>query len=433
MVSRTSAEPPTLDQLRVLTATADAVGLALGNSTLSQETHLSEVVLETACAVARAVSGSLDLQETFRQIALSAARIMGDCRCLLLEADESRSALIAVASSDPGDDCLLGMRIRFDDIPDAGVVLPERRSLLVDDVVWGAGVETIHREKLAMRTALFVPITAEQSLIGSLLLFSGSRRENYSDGDIARAETVAEQAASAICNARLYKDLATSQRQANELLERITALRQRSRQQLASVIHDEIVQTIVAALYEIECVREAVEPGTQGDVDRVAALLRQTITEARDVIWNLRPPALEGLGLRGSLVALVDRISRETSAKVELTIADLPALDMGTQSALYMIAREALQNARWHSEARHITVSLGQQTTGAIPARLLLEVRDDGVGFEAARQRTSDHFGLTMMDEQTALCGGSLKITSTLGAGTRVRVLLPLPQPESGA
>ena len=301
------------------------------------------MVLETACTVARAISGSLDLNETFHHIALSAAQIMGDCRCLLLEAESGgrESELVAVASSDPVDEVLLGLRIRFEDVPHEAAALLERKSLLVDDVVWGARTDAVYKERLSMRSALFVPITADQTLIGSLLLFSSGRREMYSPGDVARAETVAEQAASAIFNARLYRDLAKSQERTSELLERITGLRERSRMQLANVIHDDIVQTVVAALFELESLPEQLELESRDDLKRVAGLLRQTITEARRVIWDLRPPALEGLGLRGALAALVDRLSRETSAEVDLEIDEVPELDAGTQTTLYVIAREA--------------------------------------------------------------------------------------------
>jgi signal transduction histidine kinase len=432
---RNDSAPLSIDEAGWLAAVADVMGLALGNSELTQESHLSEVVLETAVAVARAISGSLDLNETFTHIALSAARIMGDCRCLLLEADGDAGDLVAVAASDPADEILLGLRIRFDDAPDNRAALQERRSLIVDDVIWGARTQTAYREKLAMRSALFVPIHADQALIGSLLLFSAGRRESYSPGDIARAETVAEQAASAICNARLYRDLVRSQEQTTDLLERITDLRQRRSREIARAIHDDVLQTVVAALYELEGFREHVTTGSLDDVDRVAGLLRQTITEARRVIWDLRPPALESLGLRGAMAALVERVSREGGADITLEFADMPELDPGITTALYVIAREALQNASRHSSACHVVVSLHpeQDPDGAAPTRVVLRVIDDGCGFAVDAGRPADHFGLTMMDEQAALAGGRLLVTEGPGGvGTVVEAAIPVTQQEEG-
>lgn len=434
VVCRSAGGPLSIDEAGWLAAVADVLGLALGNSALTQETHLSEVVLETACAVARAISGSLDLNETFTHIALSGARIMGDCRCLLLEADGDQGDLVAVASSDPADEVLMGLRIRFDDAPDNKAALQERRSLLVDDVVWGVRTDAAYREKLTMRSALFVPIHADEALIGSLLLFSAGRRESYSPGDVARAETVAEQAASAICNARLYRNLARSQKQTNDLLERITGLRQRSSQELARAIHDDVLQTVIAALYELEGFREQVTPGSRDDVDRVAGLLRQTITEARRVIWDLRPPALEGLGLRGAMVALVERLSKAPGATVALDFAVIPELDPGTRTALYVIAREALQNAKRHAAADHIVVSLEpERDPNGAASRVVLRICDDGCGFAVGAGQPADHFGLTMMDEQAALAGGSLRVTQGLGGvGTVVEAAMPVLQQDGG-
>lgn len=434
VVCGNGASPPSIDEAGWLASVADVLGLALGNSELTQESHLSEVVLETAVAVARAISGSLDLNETFTHIALSAARIMGDCRCLLLEAEGDAGDLVAVAASDPADEMLLGLRIRFDDAPDNKAALQERRSLIVDDLIWGARTQTAYREKLAMRSALFVPIHADQALIGSLLLFSAGRRESYSPGDVARAETVAEQAASAICNARLYRDLARSQKQTTDLLERITDLRQRRSREIARAIHDDVLQTVVAALYELEGCREQVTAGSLDDIDRIADLLRQTITEARRVIWDLRPPALENLGLRGAMVALVERLSREGGADITLELADMPELDPGTTTALYVIAREALQNAARHSSAGHVVVSLQpEQDPAGVPARVALRVVDDGCGFAVDAGRPADHFGLTMMDEQAALAGGHLLVTEGPdGVGTLVEATIPTAQQEEG-
>ena len=181
---------------------------------------------------------------------------MGDCNCLLLARDESGDEdLVAVACSDPADDVLIGLRVRFRDVAGEPEALARRRSIVVEDVVFGAGTDRDFRERLEIRSALFVPIHSEDELIGSLLLYSTARRDRYTEGDIARAETVAEQAASAICNARVYRDLERSESRAKALLERIARLREAQRLTVANVLHDDIVQTVVAALYQVEGLR----------------------------------------------------------------------------------------------------------------------------------------------------------------------------------
>jgi signal transduction histidine kinase len=355
---------------------------------------------------------------------------MGNCLCLLLELDQESGDLVAVACSDPADEVLLGLRVRFEDERDNREALVQRRSIVVEDLVWGAGTDHVYREKLSIRSALFVPIHSEGNLMGSLLLHSSGRRENYSPRDVARAEMVAEQAASAISNARLYRDLERSELRATSLLRRNTRLRERNRLEIANVIHDDVVQTIVAALYELENLREEVSGEALADVDRAVRLLRQSIADARRMISELRPPVVDGLGLTGALRALVERTSADSGLRIEASLEDIVGMTPGVATALYMIGREALLNARRHAGARLLRVSLTQtQVDEASLWTARMRVSDDGCGFDTERSG-DDHFGLTMMDEQAALAGGSLTVVSSPGTGTLVEVAVPLVQPE---
>ena len=180
-----------------LRAVADGTGLALDHVVMSRQSELSEVVLDTACAVARAISGSLDLEHTFQQIATSAARVMGNCRCLLLELRLADDDLIVVACSGPEDEPLVGIALKFEGRESTREALQDGRSIVIEDIAWGTHVDAEDRKRLHLRSALFVPIRADNDLIGSLLLYSSERRDSYSPRDVARAEIVAEQAASA--------------------------------------------------------------------------------------------------------------------------------------------------------------------------------------------------------------------------------------------
>jgi signal transduction histidine kinase len=235
---------------------------------------------------------------------------------------------------------------------------------------------------------------------------------------------VAEQAASAICNARLYKDLERSESRARDLLERITRLREHQRLTFANVIHDDILQTVVAALYRLEGFRAGAGGKSTGELDSVAEMLRQAISDARRVISDLRPPVLDELGLTGGLKALADRVAIEGDMNVKVELTDFPSLSPGVTTALYMIAREALQNARRHACAQHATLSVSRVYRGRDVA-VRLRVTDDGVGFDRDIVDSRDHFGLIMMDEQAALVGGSLTLDTRPGGGTSVEAILP--------
>ena len=223
---------------------------------------------------------------------MSAARVMGNCSCLLLELRVEADDLVVVASSHTEDELLLGLAVKFEGKETNVEALQEGRSIVAEDIAWGVGVEPATRKRLRFRSALFVPIRADGALIGSLLLYSTKRRDSYSPQDVARAEMVAEQAASAICNARLYRTLELSQQRSQVLLRSLTQLRQQKRKEWANILHDDIVQTMVAALYEVQGLQADLSETASADAERVAMILRRAIDDTRKVIRDLRPPGV---------------------------------------------------------------------------------------------------------------------------------------------
>jgi signal transduction histidine kinase len=163
------------------------------------------------------------------------------------------------------------------------------------------------------------------------------------------------------------------------------------------------------------------------DLERAAALLRTTITEARRMIWDLRPPVLDGLGLEGAFAALVQRTIGSAPASIDIRPDEIDEIGDGAVTALYMVAREALQNVRRHAGEGHLELSLrrcSEESHGQ--TAVCLRVVDDGCGFDSRAVNRKEHFGLTMMDEQMALVGGTLAVTSALGEGTVVEAVVPL-------
>lgn len=424
-LSRRRRRPLDDAQRRTLRSAGHVLAMAARNQALSTETERSAAVLETAYAVSRAISRSLDLEDTFKVIAVNAARLARGTRCLLFELEAASGDLVAVASSEEDDTALQGLRLRFDDDPEAPGVFGRHLQVAVEDLVWGAGMGPDLRRSLAMRTALFLPMLAQNETIGSLVLFSPSRARPFATADIALAEEVAEQAAIAIHNARLYRDLERSQARVEALLGRVTRVREHERRSLAAIVHDDILQSVIGAVYKLEAAVDDLPPEARPQLGQAIAVLRSAVDEARGVISDLRPPALEGLGLPAALRTLADRAGSLGPARVGVEIDDGLDVDPGAAAAVYKIAREAITNAQRHAAARHVWVSLrGTSVEGGRYASLV--VRDDGVGFEAERRLDEGHYGLTLMDEQAAFAGGSLELRSHPGAGTTVVVLVPL-------
>ena len=146
---------------------------------------------------------------------------------------------------------------------------------------------------------------------------------------------------------------------------------------------------------------------------------------------DLRAAPLEGRSLDEALAALVESLvdvsGTGPAIHLEADLADAPPLPARIELGLYRIAQEALANALRHAQAGRIDLQLTTE-----PERVSLTVRDDGRGFDP-RRLPPGSFGLVGMSERARLLGGRFDLASRKGRGTRVRVQLPLGEPETGA
>jgi two-component system, NarL family, sensor kinase len=176
-------------------------------------------------------------------------------------------------------------------------------------------------------------------------------------------------------------------------------------------------------VFRIDAARRVLARDPQGaDVllDRAAASVEGTVTDLRRVVYALRPPALDQLGLVGALAQQTTTLSMGDAQLIcEIVAPDpMPPLPAAVEVAAFRIAQEALTNVARHSEARRAVVTI------AVDSALRLEVRDDGLGLPE-HPRTG--VGLTSMRERSTELGGSFEIAPADGGGTLVRVRLPLP------
>jgi signal transduction histidine kinase len=426
VVSSAHDQELTLDRTRALTTACEAVGPLVHSHVVSEKSRRDAVILHSSQAFLHTISQSLDLHETYQEIAMSAVSTVSGSSCLLLELSPETGDLVTVAASEPDAASLIGLRVRIRSGQSLATLLESRRSIVVDDLIAGAGVDSEARRLLDLRSALIVPVLAHSELIGSLVLYSVGRRTRYSEQDMARAAEVAEQAAIAIHNARLYRDLMHSRESIQSLAQRICEIRQDERQTFASVVHDDIIQSVVGARYLLESFLRRHPDASAEILDEAVGVLQQTVDDARRIVWELRPPVLDELGLEASLAALGQHLdSARGSTLVHTNIEHIPDLSRETATAVYKVAREATLNANRHAEAGHIWIRL-EQTDAGEKRSARLSVRDDGVGFSVAALKKAAHFGCAMMEEQATVIGARLSIESTPGVGTIVRLDVPL-------
>jgi signal transduction histidine kinase len=399
-----------LNGQRILSTVCEALGPIVRSHALSAESRRDAAVRNSSQAVFHTISQSLELDQTYKEIAANAVGAVSGSSCLLMELQSETGELITVASSEAEASSLIGLRVRFADGQGLTESLKSKRSMVIDDLVAGAGVNSEAKALLSLRSTLLVPVLAHGELIGALMLYSVGRRTRYSERDMRRAEEVAEQAAIAIHNARLYRDLVHSRESIQELVHRISQIRQDERQAFAGVVHDDIVQSVVGARYLLESFQRT-HPEQAGEhLNDAVQVLQQTVVDARRIIWELRPPILDELGLEASLKGLEHHLeSARGSAVIRTEIGRLPTLNREMATALYKVAREATLNATRHAHARHIWIRLLESRMDEKRA-VRLNVQDDGIGFDVSGLDKETHFGCAMMEEQATVVGGRLLI-----------------------
>ena len=207
------------------------------------------------------------------------------------------------------------------------------------------------------------------------------------------------------------------------------------RRTMAHDLHDGLTQYVMASQAFLDTYAEryrAAQEQMPTDLEKGLKYLSQAVVEARHIINNLRSLALEDLGLTGAL----EQLLAEEKLRADWQRADLhhniPGRRFGRdlETVVYRVAQEALSNARKHSGTNHVQVSLRYEAaTKTLSARLTLEVRDWGKGFEAQTKRKEyDHLGLHSMAERANLLHGNLEIWSVPGEGTRIRGVFPIPR-----
>jgi signal transduction histidine kinase len=195
------------------------------------------------------------------------------------------------------------------------------------------------------------------------------------------------------------------------------------RQRLSRELHDSVTQSLYGISLQAEAATRAL---ASGDLDPAAANVREiretsqeALGEMRLLLFELRPPLLEERGLMGALQLRLGAVEARAGLTTGLRGDGAERLPPETEQELYRLAQEALNNVVKHAQARHVGVEL--DVTSDL---IVLEVTDDGIGFESAL-RGGGGFGLQGMRERASRLGGTVRVESAPGAGTRIRVEVP--------
>jgi signal transduction histidine kinase len=259
-----------------------------------------------------------------------------------------------------------------------------------------------------MRSFLGVPVVTQGAVIGAFYLTEREGGEEFTTEDEARVRLLAGHAAIAIENARLFeasRELAMSEERAR----------------LARELHDAMSQSLfslsLSAQAAASLVRRDPERAVE-EINRVKELARATMAELRSVVAGLRPADLESDGLVPALRSQLALLERAHGLDIVVRVDGEPDLEPEEEHHVFRVVQEAVTNALRHASASKVEVSIG-----ATPGGLIVEVRDDGIGFDPGGSGIgSRRLGLTSMRERAERLGGTLSIDSARGKGTQVRL-----------
>ncbi len=257
------------------------------------------------------------------------------------------------------------------------------------------------------QTMVRVPLIYQDRCLGFL---AGYYEEGAgpSETDITFLITVTNHAAIAVEHARL---LAHTQREA--VLQ--------ERQRLARELHDSVTQSLYSMTLFAETGRRLAEAGDLEQVktylSRLGETLHQSLKEMRQLVYELRPTALEQEGLVGALQQRLEEVEQQAGLQTRLLVEEGWNLSASQEAELYRIAVEAFNNILKHAQAMTVTVHIRTHAQA-----VEMEIADDGQGFNRDDVKGKGGIGLLSMCERAERLGGFLTILSTKGQGTRIRV-----------
>ena len=265
-----------------------------------------------------------------------------------------------------------------------------------------------------------LPILQRRQVAGALVVV-GDARDPFTALDDTFLLTLGQQIGAALRNAELNRSLADRTRELERLQERMVQRHEEERERISRELHDETAQVLAAVNLRLGLLQERVAPTEAEGLDQAREMLGDGIRSIRQVTRNLRPVALDDLGLASALRALVRDLSGRAGLHLEARLPDrLPPLTPAAELALYRAVQEGLANAARHADATRVELCVG------VEEGITLLIADDGRGYppEVVQGELRHSSGLAGMRERIAAVGGTVTLGSSHLGGASLRVHL---------
>ncbi len=375
--------------------------------------------LEATRDVAVAIGGEVALEHVLELI-VKRGRALVEARSLVIMLRDGQELAVRASAGHVRD--MHGARLPIADST-AGQVLEHRRPERITDVPGKLRTAPSEFGVLDAQTALLVPMLYRGEALGVLAAFDRGRHGDvFGEDDEQMLRTFAVSAATAVAMAQSV--------QADRLRSSLAAA-DAERRHWARELHDETLQGLGGLRVLLSSALRRNDPDRAQEAMREAVdHIEQEIGNLRAIITELRPAALDELGLSAAIEALLERHRVQSGFEVESELL-LPGpstregrLEGDLETAVYRLLQEALTNVAKHARADLVRVRVA---VGEVGEELSIEVRDDGVGFDP--ETMSEGFGLAGMQERVTLTGGTLVIDSG-EQGTLVAARMPVRRDE---
>lgn len=311
---------------------------------------------------------------------------------------------------------------------DPARILPAYAATIADALqlpavtIWTAdddGLTPAAHSGTALRdTPLRLPLVYYNQVVGYLACAPRTGEDEFSPGDRRLLTQIATQTAGAVSAVRFSRILQESR-------ARLVAAREEERRRLRRDLHDGLGPVLASQGLKLSAAHQLMDRRPETARQLLAEVLaqnEQTVGEVRRLIYGLRPPTLDELGLVGAIAQEGERVLGAVRLTVSAVPTPLPALPAAVEVAAYRIALEALTNVARHAQAGACRVTL------TADEGLTVVIEDDGIGLPELRRVG---VGLHSMHERSAELGGSCAALRAPGGGTRIVAMLPLPKDDN--
>jgi signal transduction histidine kinase len=371
--------------------------------------------LEATTTIALTIGSETDLERVLELIVKRGSALV-DARALVILLEQGGELVVtAAAGAVPADLC--GARVPMEGSVGGEVLRTGRAERLAD--ISGRLRFALGALGVEAQSGLFVPLVFRGRALGVLEAFDhvGESQEFGAD-DERLLLSFAASAATAV---------ATATAVAKERLEESIESSERERRRWARELHDETLQGL-GALRVLLASALSRGPGALEEPVRTAVSLIETEIESlRRLIAELRPAALDEIGLEAAIQGLVERTASTSGLEVAVDLA-LPGpsganetpTDGEFENMVYRLVQEGLTNAAKHSRGEHVRLTVAERDDA-----IEIVIVDDGVGFDT--DASHEGFGIGGMKERVSMSGGTLEVESSPGSGARLQAVIPLP------